>query len=81
MDIGSLGSTESKLLVEFSRWFLALRLSFLPKSPPEVIEEAISLGAWGYVLKIQAEAESIGAVDAVFQGQAILQRWLKQYSR
>jgi len=27
------------------------------------------LGAWGYVLKIQAEADLLAAVDAVLQGK------------
>lgn len=39
------------------------------ESSPEVIQEAKSLGASGYVLKMEAETDLLTAVDAVLQGQ------------
>jgi DNA-binding NarL/FixJ family response regulator len=35
----------------------------------EVVEEALNTGANGYVLKLDAASELIGAVEAVFQGK------------
>lgn len=70
MDIGLPGLNG----IEAARRILTLvpgsKIIFLTQeSSPEVIEEAISLGAWGYVLKIQAEADLLAAVDAVLQGK------------
>jgi len=39
------------------------------ESSPEVIQETKSLGASGYVLKIQAESDLLTAVEAVLQGR------------
>jgi DNA-binding NarL/FixJ family response regulator len=39
------------------------------ESSPELMREAISLGACGYVLKSEAEADLLTAVDAVLQGK------------
>lgn len=39
------------------------------ESSPEVIEEALKLGAWGYVVKVKAGTDLLPAVDAVFQGK------------
>lgn len=39
------------------------------ESSPEVIEEALKLGAWGYVVKVKAGTELLPAVDAVLQGK------------
>ena len=38
------------------------------ESSPEVVQEAISLGASGYVLKIEAETDLLMAVQAVLEG-------------
>ena len=70
MDIGLPGLNG----IEAARRILTLvpgsKIIFLTQeSSPEVIDEAISLGAWGYVLKIQAEADLLAAVDAVLQGK------------
>lgn len=46
------------------------RIIFLTQeSSPEMIREAKSLGASGYVLKIEAETHLLRAVDAVLQGR------------
>ena len=39
------------------------------ESSPEVIQETKSLGASGYVLKIQAESDLLTAVEAVLRGR------------
>ena len=39
------------------------------ESSPEVVREAVILGARGYVLKSQAETDLLIAVDAVLQGK------------
>jgi len=39
------------------------------ESSPEVIQEAKSLGASGYVLKIEAETDLVAAVEAVLHGR------------
>jgi len=35
----------------------------------EVVQEAISLGAWGYVFKTHAERDLLPAIDAVLSGR------------
>lgn len=70
MDIGLPGLNG----IEAARRILKLvpgsKIIFLTQeSSPEVIDEAIRLGACGYVLKIQAGADLLAAVDAVLQGK------------
>ena len=51
------------------------RIIFLTQeSVSEVIGEALSLGAWGYVAKVQAGRELLVAMEMVMQGQ----RFVKQ---
>ena len=38
----------------------------------DMVKEAFSLGAWGYVLKQEAEGELLGALSAVLQGKRFL---------
>ena len=46
------------------------RIIFLTQeSASDVIDEALSLGAWGYVAKVQAGRELLVAVETVMQGQ------------
>ena len=46
------------------------RIIFLTQeSVSEVVSEALSLGAWGYVAKVQAGRELLVAVEMVMQGQ------------
>ena len=45
------------------------RIVFLTQeSSPEVVEEALRLGAWGYVIKAQAGTDLLAAVEAVSHG-------------
>jgi DNA-binding NarL/FixJ family response regulator len=39
------------------------------ESSPEVIQEALNLGAWGYVVKVKAGTDLLAAVDAVLHGK------------
>ena len=39
------------------------------ESSDDVVHEALSLGAWGYVVKVQAGRELLVAVNMVMQGQ------------
>ena len=46
------------------------RIIFLTQeSASDVIDEALSLGAWGYVAKVQAGRELLVAMEMVMQGQ------------
>lgn len=46
------------------------RIIFLTQeSSPDVVGEALSLGAWGYVAKVQAGRELLDAVEKVMRGQ------------
>ena len=46
------------------------RIIFLTQeSSPDVVREAFSLGAWGYVVKVQAGDELLIAVESVLQGK------------
>jgi two-component system nitrate/nitrite response regulator NarL len=38
------------------------------ESSPDIVQEALRLGAWGYVFKTHAEADMLEAIDAVLSG-------------
>jgi len=70
MDIGlpSLNGIEAarqirKLVPESKIIFLS------QESSAEVVQEAFSLGAWGYVLKTRAGSELLAAVESVISGK------------
>jgi DNA-binding NarL/FixJ family response regulator len=42
------------------------------ETSPDIVQEAISLGALGYVVKIKASSELLIAIDAVLQGKRFL---------
>ena len=51
------------------------RIVFLTQeSSPEVIQEAFDLGAWAYIIKAQAGAELLPAVEAVSRGERFVNR-------
>jgi len=49
------------------------RIIFLTQeSSPEVVQEALNLGAWGYITKAQAGTELLPAVEVVSRGERFL---------
>ena len=70
MDIGlpSLNGLEAaRRILEFVPESKIIFLS--QESSTDVIKEALSLGAWGYVVKARAGGELLAAVDAVVLGK------------
>ena len=49
------------------------------ESSPEVVHEALSLGAWGYVAKVKAGKDLLAAVEMVMQGQRFVSSGLDGY--
>jgi DNA-binding NarL/FixJ family response regulator len=39
------------------------------ESSPEIVQEAMSLGAWGYIMKTKAASDLLAAVQAVCEGK------------
>ncbi len=73
MDIGlpSLNGLEAaRRILEFVPESKIIFLS--QESSTDVIKEALSLGAWGYVVKAKAGGELLAAVDAVVLGKRFL---------
>jgi DNA-binding NarL/FixJ family response regulator len=73
MDIGlpSLNGLEAaRRILEFVPESKIIFLS--QESSTDVIKEALSLGAWGYVVKARAGGELLAAVDAVVLGKRFL---------
>jgi len=50
------------------------------QSDPEVVQEALSVGARGYLLKSDAGAELIAAVEAIVQGKPFLSGGLAAFA-
>jgi DNA-binding NarL/FixJ family response regulator len=49
------------------------RIIFLTQeSSPDVVQEALNLGAWGYITKAQAGTELLPAVEVVSRGERFL---------
>lgn len=44
------------------------------ESSADVVQEALSVGAWGYVVKIRARTELLAAVEAVISGKQFVSR-------
>jgi len=42
------------------------------ESSAEIVQEALSLGAWGYVVKTMAESELLTAVETVLSGKTFV---------
>jgi DNA-binding NarL/FixJ family response regulator len=42
------------------------------ESSPDVVQEALSVGAWGYVVKIKAHSELLTAVEAALSGKTFV---------
>ena len=57
------------------------RIVFLTQeSSTDVVHEALSLGAWGYVIKAQAGSELVDALKAVGQGNRFVSKGLDGYA-
>jgi DNA-binding NarL/FixJ family response regulator len=46
------------------------------ESSPEVVQAALSLGAWGYVVKTRAASDLLVAIEAVLEGKQFASRGL-----
>jgi DNA-binding NarL/FixJ family response regulator len=70
LDIGLPGLNGIDAARRIVRLAPSARIIFLTQeSSPDVVREALSLGAWGYVLKVQAAQELLIAVESVLQGK------------
>ena len=70
LDIGMPGLNGLDAARQISKLVPNARIIFLTQeSASDVVGEALSLGAWGYVAKVQAGRELLVAVEMVMQGQ------------
>jgi len=70
MDIGLPGINGIEAARQIRTLVPNAKIIFLTQeSSPEVIQEAKSLGASGYVFKIEAETDLLAAVEAVLHGR------------
>jgi DNA-binding NarL/FixJ family response regulator len=61
---------ESKQLDKFEGCRRISKIVFLTQeSSADVVQEALALGSWGYVLKTKAARDLLAAVEAVCQGR------------
>jgi DNA-binding NarL/FixJ family response regulator len=57
------------------------RIIFLTQeSSPDVVHEALGLGVWGYVVKVQAGKELLVAVEMAMQGRRFVSSGLDGHS-
>jgi DNA-binding NarL/FixJ family response regulator len=69
LDIGLPGLNGIEAARQIRRVASHSRIVFVTQeSSPEVVEEALRLGAWGYVAKAQAGTDLLAAVEAVSHG-------------
>ncbi|SRR6266576_317324 len=70
LDIGLPGINGIEAARQIGKVARGARIIFLTQeSSPEVVQEAFDLGAWGYIIKGQAGAELLPAVETVSRGQ------------
>ena len=50
------------------------------ESDAEIVQQALSLSAWGYVVKANAESDLLAAVDAVCQGRQFVSGGLRDHA-
>jgi DNA-binding NarL/FixJ family response regulator len=78
LDIGLPGLNGIEAARQISRVAPNSKILFLSAfDSPEVVEEALKTGASGYVAKLDAANELIGAVEAIFQGKRFVSSRLK----
>ena len=81
LDIGLPGINGLEAARQIHSVYAQAKIIFLTQeSSAEVVEKAFSLGAWGYVLKVNAGAELVAAIDAVLKGQRFLSRALEVHA-
>lgn len=77
MDVGLPGLNGLEAARRILQFIPAPKIVFLTQeTSTEVVHEALSLGADGYVVKSQAASELLAAVEAVLQGRQFISRGL-----
>ena len=70
LDIGLPGLNGIEVARQIRKTSPESKIIFLSQeSSPDVIQLALDLGAWGYVVKAQAGTDLLAAVDAVLRGK------------
>ena len=70
LDIGLPGINGIEVARQIGKVASKARIIFLTQeSSPEVVQEALDLGAWGYIIKAQAGSELLPALEAVSHGE------------
>jgi DNA-binding NarL/FixJ family response regulator len=70
LDIGLPGISGIEAARQIGKTSQKARIIFLTQeSSPEVVQEALTLGAWAYIIKAEAGAELLPAVEAVSRGE------------
>lgn len=78
MDIGLPGLNGIEAARQIGKIASDSKILFLSAfDSPEVVEEALNTGASGYVAKLDAASELMGAVEAIFQGKRFVSSRLK----
>ena len=78
LDIGLPGINGLEAARQICAFSAQAKIIFLTQeSSAEVVEEALSLGAWGYVLKPNAGSELMAAIDEVSNGRRFLSHGLE----
>ena len=81
LDIGLPGINGLEAARQISKVASQAKIIFLTQeTSAEVVEEALFLGAWGYVLKASAGSELGAAIEAVSRGQQFLSCGLEAYA-
>ena len=74
LDIGLPGINGLEAARQIAEVACQARIIFLTQeSSPEVVQEALDLGAWAYVIKSQAGTELLPAVEAVSRGERFVE--------
>jgi DNA-binding NarL/FixJ family response regulator len=77
LDIGLPGLNGIEVARRIGKVASAARIIFLTQEcAPDIVKEAFSLGAWGYVIKARAGTELLAAVEAVSNGSTFLSEGL-----
>jgi len=70
LDIGLPGLNGIEAARQIRQFATQSKIIFVSQeSSPEVVQEALSLGAWGYIVKPRAASDLVVAVEAVLEGR------------